>query len=227
LSRPRILHGRLGDATAFATRSRHAGAWDEDTRTRYLDDVRARAEEMAKTILAEAMAEAQKIREQAQAQGLEEGRAEAEATRQEELARLAALTTALHAELRAHAQEESTRRETLLRRLLILAVEKATGLVLQTERKDALWRLFSEAQAKLLDEGTVTIFVHPEDAPLMEELLAQSELSQEGRSMRVRTDAAISQGGVRIESSSTVVDNTVDERLRQVLDILEQLTGHD
>lgn len=156
MSRPRILHGRLGDATAFATRSRHAGAWDEDTRTRYLDDVRARAEEMAKTILAEAMAEAQKIREQAQAQGLEEGRAEAEATRQEELARLAALTTALHAELRAHAQEESTRRETLLRRLLILAVEKATGLVLQTERKDALWRLFSEAQAKLLDEGTVT-----------------------------------------------------------------------
>ncbi|BDV02109.1 hypothetical protein TDMWS_21940 [Thermodesulfomicrobium sp. WS] len=227
MSRPRILHGRLGDATAFATRSRHAGAWDEDTRTRYLDDVRARAEEMAKAILAEAMAEAQKIREQAQAQGLEEGRAQAEAKRQEELARLAALTTALHAELRAHAQEESTRRDALLRQLLILAVEKATGLLLQAERQEALWALFAEAQAKLLDEGPMTVFVHPEDAPLMEELLTHSSLSQEGRGVRVRADAAISQGGVRIESRSTVVDNTVDERLRQVLDILTQLIDHD
>lgn len=227
MSKPRILHGRLGDATPFATRSRHAGAWDESTRAQYMDDVRARAEEMAKAILAEAMAEAHKIREQAQAQGLEQGRAEAEAQRQAEISRLAALTAALHAELRAHAHEEATRRDALLRQLLILAVEKATGLLLQAERREALGRLFAEAQAKILGEDALTIGVHPEDVPLMEEILARSELAQEGRSVRVRADATVSQGGVRIESGNAIVDNTVDERLRQVMGVLQQLVDHD
>ena len=227
MSKPRILHGRIGDATAFATRSRHAGAWDEGTKTQYVDDVRARAEEMAKAILAEAMAEAQKIRQQAQTQGLEHGRAQAEAERQAELHRLAALTTALQEELRAHAHKEAARRDTLLRQLLILAVEKATGLVLQAERKELLGRLFAEAQAKILGEDAITVFIHPNDAPLMQELLGQTKLSQEGPAVRIREDTSISLGGVRVESGSTIVDNTVDERLRQVLEVLHQLVPHD
>lgn len=225
LSKPRIVHGRLGDATAYATRSRHAGAWDETTRTQYLEDVRARAEATAKDILAHAMAEAHKLREEAYAQGLAEGRAQAAAELDAERQRLAQLSAALHHELRNHAQRCAEEHDALLRRLLILAVERATGLLLEAERKELLGRLFLEATARVRGNTSLTVHVHPEDVPRMEELVRGFSPDQP---VRVRPDAGITLGGVRLETEgASLVDNTVDERLRQVLEILQQLTNHD
>lgn len=224
LSKPRIVHGRLGDATAYATRSRHAGAWDEATQAQYLEDVRARAEATARDILAQAMAEAERLREAAHAEGLAEGRAQAMAELEAERARLGQLTAALHEELRTQLQARQEAHDALARRLLILAVEKATGLLLAAERQEVLERLFHEAQERLRGDDTVTVRVHPEDVARMEDLLRGLPAD---RPVRVRPDPAMVLGGVRLETEGAVVDNTVDERLRQVLEVLQQLTAHD
>jgi flagellar assembly protein FliH len=223
LSKARILHGPRGDASAFATRSRHAGAWDEATQGRYLEDVRARAQEAAKTILAQAMAEAQTIREQALQQGLAEGRAQAEAELEAERQRLAELVSGLQQAWHEETTQHLCAADDALRQLLRLAVEKAVGVRLTQEREAILWETFQEARKQLLSSGPITVWVHPDDVARMESLL---EASTPETTLRVAPDPNIRLGGVRLTTSDAQITNTVEERLQQVLSILDGRDQH-
>lgn len=216
----RLIHGlRHGDLSDMG---RPAAPWNEETEARYMEQVRERAQLMAREILAQALAEAEQIRQQARADGLADARGEIEARARAEAGKVSAFLAQLRAALEAEKERVAGEHRQSLFRMLMLAFEKTLGVMLEEERERALHALFEEAVALLQTTGCITIHVCPADLELARGLVEKTRQERPDLpELRVCQCADQALGGVRIESGDGLVDNTIAARFEQVRAILD------
>jgi flagellar assembly protein FliH len=192
----------------------------------FWERTRQKAQDMAKEIIAAAMTEADRIRAAAREEGLAQGAAEAQVQFE---AHVKDMSQAFGETLAAIQGDRKTlwngyRQDfaTLLR----LALEKSFGILLTDARREILTALLDEA-LDLIDSRTeLAVVVHPDDAPMMEELLTRAAGVRQGLSRwQVRGDAALLPGGVRLESRDGMVDNTINSRFAEVERVFDQLSA--
>lgn len=176
----------------------------------------------AEATLAQAMAQKAAIEQErirtlteARDRGLEEGRAQA-----------ALECAGLHAELRRLIEELSPAFERFclqqapsLTQLCITAVEKILHeqLSLEPERVVAIVRA---AIAHVPHSQRLTVQVHPEDLPLLQEaILTEGHLSHE---VTLEGDPQLQRGGCRVESRQGVVDASLEGALVRLTGILTE-----
>jgi len=222
----RLIYGlQLGD---FGYMNRPATSkWNDETESRYMEQVRERAQQMARDILAQALAEAERIKVQARSEGLAAGREEAMSKAKAETKRAADFLKTLQQALQDEKARVYEEHKQTLFQILRLAFEKTLGVMLREEREQALHALFDEAVTQLQAATSITVHVSPADLELARALVAQTRESRPDLpELRVNPNPELDRGGVRIESGDGLVDNSISSRFEQVMAILDGYQEH-
>ena len=148
-------------------------------------------------------------REQGHAQGLVEGHAAGLAAVQAQAAQLQALALALPAALQL---AQSSIADDLLALALDIA-RQVLGQALAADPQAILAVVHELLHAEPSLSGAPQLLLHPDDAALVKELLAD-DLKAAG--WRIRTDAQIARGGCRVTAHSGERDATVQARWERV-----------
>ncbi len=222
----RIIIGpkNVGMAELTLSSARQA-AMDLESEQEYFDRVRAKAQELARDILAQAMTEAEQLRAKAREQGLREGQQDAAAevkkvTRQKATECKALLESLQQA---GHSLWQTHREDLIL--LVQVMVEKILAVELDARRRESLESLLDQAVDMMDVKRRVVITVHPQDQELMEELLRQAKNEGAGlEGCKVKTDEGLKRGGLILECDHGMVDNTIASRQASLKEIVDQLT---
>ncbi len=199
--------------------------WNDETEARYMEQVRERAQQMAKEILAQALADAEQIRQRALSEGLEAGRGEARNQAKAETQKVAKFLDSLQTALVTEKERVYAEHKQCLFQILRLAFEKTLGVMLDTEREKVLQALFEEALTQLQTRTCVTVHVSPADLELTKGLVEQTrERRPDLPELRICSCVDLGLGGVRIESGDGLVDNSITARFDQVRAILDGYT---
>lgn len=217
----RLIHGlRQGDLSSLnrpATRT-----WNDETEARYMEQVRERAQHMARDILALALAEAEQIRKRARGDGLADAREEIQAQAKAESKKVSDFMARLQSALEAEKKRVFDTHKQALFQILRLAFEKTLGVMLAEERENVLQSLFEEAAAQLQATTCITVNVCNQDLELAKALIEKTRQARPDLpELRVCPCADLEMGGVRIESGDGLVDNSVASRFEQVRVILD------
>jgi flagellar assembly protein FliH len=187
-----------------------------------MEQVRERAQQMARDILAQALTEAEQIRRQAREEGLAEAREEIQARARAEAAKVSDFLGGMQTALDGEKGRVFTEHKKALFQVLRLAFEKTLGVMLAEERQKVLETLFEEAAAQLQTTSCITVHVCSDDLDLARQLVKSTRQSRPDLpELRVCPCAELELGGVRIESGDGLVDNSVASRFEQVRAILE------
>lgn len=213
----------LAGAPVGDTHHNHS-IWDEAAEAEYMTRVKARAADKAREVLLAAREEAHQIRQQASDEGYDEGVRQA----QEELVQahqemaeslassLAAVSDGSIAVWRAY-------REDLLL-LVQLAVEKIIDITLDASRREVIEALLDEAAARLEAAQGLVLRVHPDDAEILRSILeAFGDRYHSLRNWRIEGDGSMTPGGLKVESSLGLVDNSLESRRQVVQEVLDSL----
>jgi flagellar assembly protein FliH len=196
--------------------------WNNETEDRYMEQVRQRAQQMAKEILAQALAEAEVIRAGARDEGFAAGKQEAGTLVQAEKAKVGAFLDTLQTALLAEKERVYAEHKQCLFQILRLAFEKTLGVMLDEQRELVLITLFEEAVSQLQANTCITVHVCQADFDLATALASQSrEKRADLPEVRIRISEGLEPGGVRVESGDGLVDNSVTARFEQVRAILD------
>ena len=199
-----------------------APTWNEETEARYMEQVRDRAQQMAKEILAQALAEAEQIRAKARSEGFADGLEEGKALARLEAENVSAFLGSLQEALTAERERAFLAHKQTLFHILRLAFEKTLGVMLEARNEQALQALFEEAVAQLQTRNCITVHVRSEDLELARSLVERTRLARPDLpELRVCPCADLGQGGLRIESGDGLVDNSIATRFEQVRAILD------
>lgn len=216
----RVIYGlQRGDMSQFDRPE--TTLWNDETEVRYMEQVRERAQQKAREILEQALAEGEQIRARAASEGFEAGRLEAMGLIQQEADKVASFLGGLNQALAAEKQRIYTEHKQTLFEILKLAFEKSLGILLDEQRHAVLTSLFEESVTQLQATSTITVYVCPEDMELAKELTEHARASMGLPEMVLRPSPELAPGGVRLESGAGVVDNAVASRFEQVRCILD------
>lgn len=224
-----------------ATLLRDAVVLDLGDIQRQAGQIKAAAEAQAARLLEEAARQGQQAAEQARAQaqarghaeglerGLKEGREKGQA---EATAAARQRFEQLHAAWLRAGLEWDQRRDTLLREsrsaVLDLALKLAERLVHRVVQADRTVVVDQIAAAldRLLKPGDVNIRVHPDDRPWVERAMPSlaAEFERFGH-MHLIDDPSVAPGGCLIGAGSAVVDATLDNQLRRIIQLLVPLNS--
>lgn len=198
--------------------------WDEAAEAEYLVRVKARAADKAREVLLAAREEATEIRRQAADEGYEEGVRQAQdelAQAHQEMAESLASSLAAVSE-GSIAIWRSYREELVL--LVHLAVEKILGIVLDDSRREVIEALLDEAATRLEASQGLLLRVHPDDRETLESILeAFADRYHTLRNWRIEADGSMTPGGLKVESTLGMVDNSLQSRRQVVQDVLDSL----
>jgi flagellar assembly protein FliH len=187
--------------------------------------VRVKAAEKAREIVAQAEAEASAIRAEARAAGYADGIKQAEKELEEARASLGAAVSTVLAAIREEAPRLSAAWRDDLASLVRIAAEKAFAVTLSEERGEILKALYLQALRSLEDSRVITVRVNPEDAACVEDIISLGSAGHPApESWRVTGDPSMSPGGLIVESSSSLADNSVESRVAAVNAVLAGLT---
>ncbi len=196
--------------------------WNTETEDHYMEQVRQRAQQMAKEILAQALAEAEQIRARAEAEGFASGQKQANTMAQAEAAKVCSFMDTIQAALVAEKERIYTEHKQSLFQILRLAFEKTLGVMLDEQREQVLNTLFEEAVSQLQAKTCISVHVCQEDLDLAKSLADQTrEKHSDLPELRICVSPDLSPGGVRIESGDGLVDNSITARFEQVRAILD------
>lgn len=196
--------------------------WNVETEERYMEQVRERAQQMARDILAQALAQAEQIRASAQTEGFAAGQHDAVSIAQAESEKVRAFLSTLQTALQDEKKRIYAEHKQTLFSVLRLAFEKTLGVMLDAQREQVLNTLFDEAVAQLQASTCITVHVCKADLDLAKSLAEQSkEKRPDLPELRICASPALEPGGVRIESGDGLVDNTIAARFEQVKAILD------
>lgn len=210
---------------------RHRPTWDEGTEEEYMVRCRDKAQSMARTIITQALAQATREAEAIREEGRREAQAAVDAARQEAQANL-------DAEFQAQAQNmadlmqaisglglevwQSRRRD--FAALAKAFTEKALRVEMDSRRPAILESLMDEALARLDGHREFVLKVAPQDFALAKTLMEELRTSRPDLGQwRLVADDSLTQGGVVLETSDMLADNTLDSRLAQLKPFLDQL----
>ncbi len=205
--------------------------WDERTEAEYMDRVRARAEAMARDVLAkandvlaQARMEAEVIRAAAHDEGYEAGMVQAHGELEEFRAAMGESVSAVLSAIQGQCSSIFAAWRGDLVGLLRAAVERSVGLAVDAERAAVLETLFVKSVQALENRRTLTVRVNPEDESAVADIIASTKERFPGlEAWNVRGDAAIGPGGMVVESRDGMVDNTIATRRRIIEEVLAGL----
>lgn len=214
-----------GEQTLGSLEHARSTAWNERDEAVYLARVCEKAGVMARNLLAEAKAEAEIIREQARKEGYDEGLAEAEAELESFRSGMAESVSAVLSAIEGQCSAIFSQWRGDLVGIARLAVERITALELEDKRAQTLEALLTEAVGLLEKRRELVIRVSPEDEPMIKDIVEQTKQRFEDvRSWRVKSDPAVSPGGMVAESESSLAEGRLESRKAAVDEILSRLT---
>ena len=226
----RVILGPGGGGEAETTiaemESRRSPLHFEEVEAQFWERVRAKAKAKASAIIAEAMAEGERIKAKAQEDGYAAGVAAAGGQIQTELAQMA---TSLGAMLESLAGERAKlweRYRDEFVSLLRLALERTIGASVDARRREILGNLLDESLELMEAKADLTLTVHPDDEPLARELLARAQ--QERPSLArvlLRANPGLIPGSLFLEGPDGLVDNTIASRFAEVETIFARLAA--
>ena len=220
-----IIYGPGGEHSLNAVERTRSTAWSEGDEAAYLARVKEKAESLAKDILNRANAEAGSIREQAREQGYTKGLQEAEAELESFRSGMADSVAGVLSAIEGQCSAIFAGWRNDLTALVRVAVEKAISRELSEGRAQTLEALLPEAVGQLEKRRELVIRVHPEDEPVIADIInVTKERYPDVASWRVRGDAAITPGGLVVESESSLADGRVESRLALVEEVLQRLS---
>ncbi len=212
------------ETTVAEIEARRSPMHFERMEAEFWERVRGKAQDKAREIIAQAMAEAERLKASARDEGLAEGARQA---RDQFEAHLDEMGKAFAETLAAIQKDRKTlwasyRQDFVT--LLRLAVEKTLGILLEERRRDVLGSLLDEALDIIDSRTELAVTVNPDDVPMIEELLSRAAATRQGLDRwRVKGDPSLAPGGVRLESRDGMADNTVDSRFAEVERIMGRL----
>lgn len=198
--------------------------WDAGCESVFFDRVRGKAKNMAKEIIAGALAEAERIRIAAAEEGREEGLARAASEIEAMLgAKADTLAKILdQAQGGGKALWDEYRQDIVI--LTTLAVEKVLAVELEVQRKEVLAGLLDEALDNIDSQRNLLVRVHPEDADLMGQLLEEAiKIHGSLKNWKIKPDGTLAQGGVILESDQGMVDNSIKARREIIFQVFDKL----
>lgn len=217
----RVIYG-LHSRDGVGLNRTPALTWNTETEDHYMEQVRQRAQQMAKEILARALAEAEQIRARAEAEGFAAGQSKANALAQAETAKVCSFMDTIQAALVTEKERIYAEHKQSLFQILRLAFEKTLGVMLDDQREQVLGALFEEAVSQLQTRTCITVHVCREDLDLAKSLADQTrEKRSDLPEIHICASAELAPGGVRIESGDGLVDNSITARFEQVRAILD------
>lgn len=218
--------GPEAETTILEMESRRSPLHFEEVEAQFWERVRAKAKAKASAIIAEAMAEA----EQLKARALEEGYAQGVAAAGEQVQNdLAQMSTSLGSMLESLAAERrkiwDAHRQDFVN-LLRMAVEQTIAVSIDSRRQEILQNLLGEALELMDAKDSLVVTVHPDDEPLMRELLTRAQQERPTLSqVLTKVNAQMLPGSVALECPDGLVDNTVASRFTEVEAIFAHLAA--
>ncbi len=205
--------------------------WTEEEKEAYFEKVRSRAKLKAQEILDKALQEAADIKEQARKSayeaGYEEGLSQAQVERSEKFAEMSERLHDLMFSLEQEKKDiwDNFRSDVL--QLIRLSVEKVLSVEMDARRKEILSSLLDEAVGTLEEKQCVQVFVGSDDKAYMQELLAGAEKDVSTGAWQLHEDPQLVLGGVRLESTIGIIDNSIAARKREIDAIWDKISLTD
>lgn len=200
-------------------------AWSMEAEEEYLTRVRKRAQNAAKEILGQAMAEAERIKAQAREEGMREGQAQGEARVNELLEQTAGQCATVMRSLQDQGPSIWQSHRADLALLLRVMVEKAIAVELEAHRRESLTGLLDQAVDMIEAKRKLVVTVHPRDRELLEELVRRARTNDVRlEAWKIKDDPQIDPGGLILECDHGMVDNTIASRHAGLQEIVDQLT---
>ncbi len=214
------------ETTVSELESRRSPMHFEEVEAQFWERVRAKATAKASALMAQAMAEAEQLKAKAREEGYAAGVAAAGEQIQAELAQMA---TSLGAMLQSLAGERkklwAAQRQDFVT-LLRLAVERTIGASIDARRQEILVNLLDESLDLMEAKANLTVMVHPDDEPLVRELLSRSQQERPDlAACLVRVDAGLIPGSLSLECGEGLVDNSIASRFAAVETIFASLAA--
>ena len=199
--------------------------WTAEDEAGYLERVRAKATEMAASLVDKAREEAESIREAARQEGYNQGMAQAEQEIEEFQNTVSASVAAVLTAIEGQSSSIFDAWRSELVALLRLAVEKGIGMPLVDDKAALLESLYTQAVATLENRRNLVIRVNPEDEPAIADIvnLTRSRYPDLA-TWSVKGDPAISPGGLVVESEDSLADNRAEKRAAIVMQVMSSLT---
>ncbi len=217
----------MGTTTvALASVEGHASqVWTPADEEAYLERVRAKAVDMAASIVDDARKEAAAIRQQAREEGYNAGLADAEAELEDFRSAMGDSVAAVLSAIEGQAASIFGRWREELVAVLRLAVEKGVGIALSEDRAALLENCYVQAVSALENRRSLVIRVNPEDEPAIADIVALTQARYlDLKAWAVKGDPHVAPGGLIVESDDSLADNRVEKRVALVNEILRDLT---
>jgi len=232
---PTILTGRVilgsgqggeAETTISELEARRSPMHFEEVEQQFWERVRDKATAKASKIMADAMAEAERIKAKAQEDGYAAGVAAAEKQIQTELSQMAdSLAKVLESVAVERKNLWASYRQDFVT-LLRLAVERTVGVTIDARREEILGSLLNEALDLVDAKDSLTLTVHPDDEGLVRELMTRAGSERPGlEHFQVRVNAALLPGSVSLESRDGLIDNSIADRFATVETIFAKLSA--
>ena len=218
--------GGEAETTVSELESRRSPLHFEEVEAQFWERVRAKAKAKASAIIAEAMAEGERIKAKAQEAGYAAGVAAAGEQIQTELAQMSTSLGSMLESLTGERKKlwDAHRQEFVA--LLRLALERTTLAAIDARREEILHNLLHESLDLMDAKADLTLAVNPEDEPLLRELISRASQDRGGLDkVLVRPNPELLPGSVILECGDGLVDNSIGTRFGEVEVILAQMAA--
>lgn len=219
--------GRMHETSLSRLETARSGpVWNEATEAEYFERVKAKATAKAREILESAQAAAAAMLEQAHQEGYQQGLAAAQAELDEFREAAGQTAAAVLSAIESQVGALTSAWEDELCNLVRFAVETGIGHELKGHRAEILEALFREAVSSLAVEQKAVVYAHPEDEPVISDIIASAG-EDYARRFQVRGNPQLAPGSVVLENSLGMVENTMQARRVMLDDILKELNLRD
>ena len=199
--------------------------WTPEDEVAYLERVRVRATEMAASLLEQARAEAEELRESARQEGYNAGMTEAEKEIEDFRSTIGESAAAVLSAIEGQSSAIFAEWREELVAVLRVAVEKGIGMPLVDDKAALLEQLYLQSVAALENRRNLVIRVNAGDEPVIADIVTMTKARYPDlASWSVKADPSVASGDLVVESEDSLADNRAEKRAALVLEIMNSLT---
>ncbi len=199
--------------------------WNEDTDREYYERVKGKAQNMAKEIIAKAMAEAETIKTNAQEEGYAAGQQQAAQEAEQHLLGFSQNVAQTLQSIQDQSRNVMMAQSADSISLVFMVIEKTLAVEMESRRQEILASLLDDALNRIDSQTQLIIKVSPADSEIIGPLLEQAQADHPDLAKwRIKPDPTIDNGGIVVEATDAMIENTITSRWEGVQEILGQLS---